>query len=387
MPATIARDIHWVGAADPQRVVFDALMPLPGGTSYNAYLIKGSRRTALLDSVDPDRRETLFRNLEGLGPVDYVISHHAEQDHSGSLPFVLERFPEAKLVCTPKAVKMLSDLMPIATERFMTVNDGDTLDLGDRTLRFLHFPWVHWPETMVSLLEQDRILFSGDLFGAHLAPTDPYMDDSTAVLKAARIYFAEIMMPFSKQIRKYIEIVDSLDLTQIAPSHGPVHRNPAMILDAYCAWTSETPGLKVLIPYVSMHGSTKAMVAHLAMRLREKGLSVSTVSLEQPDLSVLAWELVDARTLVAGCAVAMNSLHPNMIYVMAIVNGLKPPIQHAALIGSYGWSPKAFGQLADWLPDLKAEALDAVTCKGYPRAADLANLDALADAIAVRHAE
>jgi flavorubredoxin len=166
--------IYSVGAIDWDRRLFDELIPLPDGTSYNSYLIEGSTKTALIDTVDPTMGDELINHLNQLGVdnIDYVIANHAEQDHSGSLPQVLAKYPDAKVVATPRCKGMLVDLFMIPEERFVTVNDKETISLGDKTLEFIHAPWVHWPETMLTYLREDKILFPCDFLGSHLATTD-----------------------------------------------------------------------------------------------------------------------------------------------------------------------------------------------------------------------
>ncbi|MGB9713108.1 MAG: MBL fold metallo-hydrolase, partial [Dissulfurimicrobium hydrothermale] len=180
------RGVFWLGAVDWDRRLFDSLIPLPEGTSYNAYLIQGSEKNALLDTVDPPMADELMAQLTDVDKIDLVVSHHAEQDHSGTIPRVLERFPEAKVVVTPKAKGMLMDLLNIPENAFITVEDGERLSLGGKTLRFIHTPWVHWPETMVTYLEEDRILFSCDFFGSHIATTDLFVTDRGRVYEAAK---------------------------------------------------------------------------------------------------------------------------------------------------------------------------------------------------------
>jgi len=160
------------------RRLFDSLIPLPDGTSYNAYLVQGSDKTALMDTVDPAWEGVLMSQLASVDRIDYVISHHTEQDHSGAIPAILEKYGQAVLVCSPKAKSLLVDHLDIAPERIKTVEDGQVLSLGDKTLQFIHTPWVHWPETMVTYLAEDRILFTWDLD----AGRDPY------VLEAANRY-------------------------------------------------------------------------------------------------------------------------------------------------------------------------------------------------------
>jgi flavorubredoxin len=201
-PRKITDTVQWMGAVDWDRRLFDALIPLPDGTSYNAYFIKASEKNVLLDSADPALSEVLLAQLEGIDRIDYLVSHHAEQDHSGTIPKVLEKYPAAKLVCSTKAKSMLIDLLAIAEDRFVTVEDGETLSLGDKTLKFIYTPWVHWPETMSTYLQEEKILFSCDFFGSHIATSDLFVTDEGRVYEAAKRYFAEIMMPFRNIIKR-----------------------------------------------------------------------------------------------------------------------------------------------------------------------------------------
>ena len=204
----IRENVHWMGAIDWDRRLFDDLIPLPDGTSYNAYLIEGQEKTALLDAVSPRLTGVLMYQLEQVPEIDYVISHHAEQDHSGTIPQVLERYPQAQVLATSTGKPMLVDHLRIPAERITAVEDGETLSLGGKTLTFLYTPWVHWPETMVSYLEEERILFSCDFFGSHLATTDLYVSEEWRVYEAAKRYYAEIMMPFRKVIQRNLEKID-----------------------------------------------------------------------------------------------------------------------------------------------------------------------------------
>gem|GEM_PF-6128221 len=272
----IAPNVHAVGALDWDARLFDRLIPLPDGTSYNAYLIKGDQKTALLDTVDPSMTDVLIDNLKALKieKIDYLISHHAEQDHSGSIPAVLKLYPQARVVANPRCKDMLIDLLHLADDKFITVEDGRELSLGDKTLQFVYLPWVHWPETMGSYLKEEKILFSCDFFGAHLATSSLFVDDPTRLYESAKRYYAEIMMPFRQQITKNLQKLQNLPINIIAPSHGPVHNNPAFIVDAYRDWVGESVKNEVVIAYVSMHGSTAKMVSFLTEALIERGIAV-----------------------------------------------------------------------------------------------------------------
>src|SRR4030042_1029484 len=262
----IKHNIYAVGAIDWDRRLFDSLIPLPDGTSYNSYLIKGSKKTALIDTVDPSMQSVLINNLSQLGMnnLDYVIANHAEQDHSGAIPVVLERYPQARVVTTSKCKDMLINLLLIPEERFITVEDKETLSLGDKTLEFIHAPWVHWPETMLTYLREDKILFPCDFLGSHLATTDLYVTDEGQVYEAATRYYAEIMMPFRTNIQKNLEKVKGYAIDIIAPSHGPMYNKPEFIMNAYHNWLFDEPKTIVVLPYISMHGSTGRMANRLA---------------------------------------------------------------------------------------------------------------------------
>ena len=375
-----------VGAIDWDRRLFDSLIPLPDGTSYNSYLVRSEGRAALIDTVDPAKKGCLFDNLAGLERLDYLIANHAEQDHSGLIPDVLARYPEAVLVCTAKAKGMLVDLLGIPEARVRTVADGETLALGGLTFEFIHAPWVHWPETMVTYLRESKILFSCDFFGSHAAQSDLYVRDESLIDLAAKRYFGEIMMPFRTAIQKNLDRLSKLDIALIAPSHGPVYGDPRPIMAAYRDWVAETPKNEVVVPYVSMHGSTALMVERLVCRLAGHGVRVQPFNLDEIDLGKLAVSLVDAATLVIGTPAVHIGPHPRVASVVYLANALRPKLKFVGLVGSYGWGHKITDTIAAMTPNLKAEVLPPVICRGLPRAADLAAVDALADAIASRHA-
>jgi flavorubredoxin len=383
----ISDRIFCLGSVDWDRRLFDALIPLPDGTSYNAYLINGSEKTVLLDAVDPPMAPELMAQLRDVPKIDFVVSHHAEQDHSGTIPKILDTYPEAKLVCTPKAKGMLVDLLQIPDEKCKTVEDGASVSLGDKTLKFIYTPWVHWPETMVTWLEEDRILFSCDFFGSHIASTDLFVTDEGRVYEAAKRYFAEIMMPFRSIIKKNLEKLAPYPIEMIALSHGQIYANPAFILDAYNDWVNGTPKNVVVLPYVSMHESTKQMVDHLVASLVDKGVRVELFNLAVTDIGKLAMALVDAATIVVGTPTVLAGPHPYAAYAAFLANALRPEAKFLSIVGSYGWGGKTVETLAGMIPNLKVEVLDPVLCKGVPSQATFTGLDELAATIAKKHAE
>ena len=378
-----------VGAIDWDARLFDRLIPLPDGTSYNAYLIKGSDKTVLIDTVDPGKTDVLLGNLDKLriDKIDYIVSHHGEQDHSGSLADVLAKYPTAQVVTNPKCKGMLIDLLGIEDGRFVTVADGEQLTLGDKTLRFVYLPWVHWPETMGTYLIEEKVLFSCDFFGAHLASSKLFVDDEAVLYESAKRYYAEIMMPFRRQINNNLEKLSDLEIDIIAPSHGPVHNRPEFIIDAYKDWACDAVKNEVVLPYVSMHGSTAAMVSFLVDALIERGVKVRQFELSTIDIGKLAMALVDAATVVIGSPTVLTGPHPSAAYAAFLANALRPKTRFASVIGSYGWGGKTVEQLANMMTNLKVEILEPVVIKGFPKGDAFESLDRLADEILAKHKE
>jgi len=380
----IKKDVYYVGAVDWDRRLFDELIPLPDGTSYNAYLIKGSEKTALIDTVDPPMEDVLIDNLKDV-KIDYIIAHHGEQDHSGALPRILGKYPDAKIVTNPKCKTMLIDLLHIPDDKFITVNDGEILSLGDKTLEFIYAPWVHWPETMLTYLKEDKILFTCDFLGSHLATSDLFVTDESRVYEAAKRYYAEIMMPFRTTIRKNLEKIKDLEIDIIAPSHGPLYDNPEFILNAYRDWSSDEVKNEVVIPYISMHGSTKEMIDYFVDALIDRGITVKPFNLTKTDIGELAMALVDTATIVVGSPTVLVGPHPNVVYAVYLANALRPKVKFASIIGSYGWGGRMVEQVAGMLTNVKIEILDPVLVKGLPKKEDFKALDRLADQILDKH--
>ncbi|MFH1542732.1 MAG: FprA family A-type flavoprotein [bacterium] len=385
----LKKDIFFVGVPDAERRLFDELIPLPDGTSYNSYLVKGKNKVALIDTVDPPKENQLIANLEQLGvkKIDYVIAHHGEQDHSGSIPTILKLFPEAIVVTNQKCKDELKDHLLVPEEKFITVADGEEIDLGGKTLKFIFTPWVHWPETMCTYLPEDKILFSCDFFGSHIGVGDIHVRDKKHVLTAAKRYYAEIMMPFRTAIKNNLIKIEPLAIEMICPSHGPIYDEPKFIIDAYKDWISDTVKNEVVIPYVSMHGSTAKMVDYLVQGLEKQGVTVKTFELSKMDVGELAMALVDAATVVVGSPTVLVGPHPLALYATYLFNVLRPKTKFLSVIGSYGWGGKMVDQLKALLASYRGEVLQPVVIKGYPKADDLVLLDKLIETIVQKHRE
>ncbi|MHC1596632.1 MAG: FprA family A-type flavoprotein, partial [Candidatus Syntropharchaeales archaeon] len=287
--------------------------------------------------------------------------------------------------CTPKCKDMLMDLLLIPEDKFITVADGETLSLDSKTLEFIHAPWVHWPETMLTYLREDRILFTCDFLGSHLATSDLFVTDEATVYEAAKRYYAEIMMPFRPIIRKNLARIQDLEIDIITPSHGPAHNKPDVILNAYRDWASDDVKNEVVIPYISMHGTTKQMIDYFVEALIERGITVKQFNLSETDIGKLAMALVNAATVVIGSPTVLVGPHPKVVYAAYLANALRPKLRFASIIGSYGWGGRMVEQLAGMIPNLQVEILDPVVVKGVPKKEEFRALDRLADEIANKH--
>lgn len=368
----ISEDVHWVGVKDWNRRMFDALIPLPQGTTYNAYLVQGEEKTALIDTVNPGFEKELaakVNQVTNLADLDYLVMNHAEPDHAGAIPYVMEISKDARLITTEKGAKMAHVYYEIPEARITTVQDWDVIDLGGKTLKFIEAPWLHWPETMFTYLVENRALFPCDFLGSHTA-FGFYDDEVEELIPFAQRYFGEIMMPFSKMGKKALEKVDDLDIELIAPSHGPIHRNPERILAAYRKWTARETREKVILVYVSMWNSTEAMIKAMVETLLGEEIEVGLHNLVNADIGDIARDLVDSRAIVLGAPTVLGGMHPAAIYAAHLVRALRPPLKYGAVLSSYGWGGGAVKQAAEILGPTKIEVVGTLEVNGPPSADD-----------------
>jgi flavorubredoxin len=368
----IADGTYWVGVKDWDRRMFDALIPLPQGTSYNSYLVKGNEKIALIDTVNPGFEGEFVEKIEQvteLNSIDYLVMNHAEPDHASTIPLLMDLNDKVVLLATEKGAKMAESYFDVPPERIMAVRDGGTLDLGGKTLRFIEAPWLHWPETMFTYLVEEKILFPCDFFGSHTA-TGLYDDENEELYALAQRYFGEIMMPFRKMGAKGMEKVQDLDIKIIAPSHGPMHRHPERIMEHYRRWTRGETREKVIVVYVSMWSSTRDMIRSMVERLLTEGVEVVQYDLTASDIGDIAKDLVDSRGIVLGSPTVLGGLHPAAAYAATLVRALKPPLQYGVVLGSYGWGGGAVRQASEILGPTSMVVLGAIEIKGRPTMGD-----------------
>lgn len=364
----ISEGIYWVGIKDWNRRIFDALIPLPRGTTYNAYLVRGKEKTALIDTVNPGFERELEEKIAqviGEAPLDYIVMNHAEPDHAGAIPVMMELYKGAQLITTEKGAKMAQIYYKVPAERIRAVKDGDTIELGGKTLKFIEAPFLHWPETMFTYLAEDKILFSCDFFGAHTA-FGLYEDEVEDILPLAKRYFGEIMMPFRKMGQKALEKIQDLEIKVIAPSHGPIYKNPEKILEVYRKWTAGETREKAIIVYVSMWKSTEAMIKTMVETLLVEGIEVSLYNVVNSDIGDIAGDLVDARAIVLGTPTVLGGMHPVAAHAVNLAKALRPPLKYGVVLSSYGWGGGARRQALEVLGPTKIEVIDTLEVNGPP---------------------
>lgn len=383
----IKNNVFYCGLNDEDRVIFDELIPLEHGTSYNSYLVVGSEKTAIIDTMYPPKSDEYLKNLDenGITKVDYLIANHGEQDHSGTLPKLIEKYPDAKVVTNPTCKTNLMEMLFIPEDRIMTIKNEEELSLGDKTLKFIFAPNVHWPDTMFTLIKEDNLLCTCDFLGAHYTFDDVFAVPSEELEKSAKRYYAEIMMPFRVMCKKYTKMIKDMNVDMILPSHGPVHKNPDYILDLYTDWTSDLGKNLVLLPYVSMYGSTEDMIDYLKSELAKHGIESIKHDIITDDLGDLAMALVDGTTIVLGTSMVVAGPHPASVNIAYIASILKPKAKFASFVGSYGWGGNLFGILGDILAKLRLDVIEPVMVKGKPTIDDFKKLDDMVQSIVEKH--
>lgn len=382
----ISRNVYWVGIEDKDRRLFDSLIPLPEGTTYNAYLVMGEQKRALIDTTNPGFEtsfEDRIRQVTNPAELDYVIMNHAEPDHAGGIPYVMALAKNAKLITTKIGARMADRYYKVPADRTRTVADGDTLDLGGKTLRFIEAPMLHWPETMFTYLPEDRILFSCDFFGSHLA-RGLYDDEVDDLIVHAQKYFGEIVMPFRNMAQKALEKIKALQMDRIAPSHGPIYRNPERILEPYNRWASGETKRKATMVYVSMWNSTERMVHAIAETLASEGIETAQYNMASADIGDVAKDLVDSRAIVLGAPTVLGGAHPLGLQATNLVKVLRPPARFAVILSSYGWGGGAIKHIQETLGPSKIEIVGTIQVNGPPSDNDIAGIMELGKTLAKR---
>lgn len=344
----LTESVRWIGVLDYEIRTFDIVMHTEYGTTYNSYFVNADKK-AIIDVAKEKFSDTYLSKLKAVtdpGQIEYIILNHSEPDHSGSLRLLLELAPSATVVGSGNAIRYLEDIVNVPFKS-KVVKHGDKLDLGNRTLSFFAAPNLHWPDSMYTLLEEEKVLFTCDSFGAHYCSEEMFSDFSEAYTEAFRYYFDVIMRPFSRFMTRAIDLIRPLDLELICPGHGPVHRqnlNKAVELsesyaNEYLKLVVGRSPKNILIAYISAYGFTAGAAEIIAEGIRETE-NVSTELLDIEDLSsdTMESKLITSDGIIIGSpTINQNTLFP-VYRLLSVINPIRDKGKLGAAFGSYGWS-------------------------------------------------
>jgi len=374
----IKQGIYWVGAIDWGLRNFHGYMT-PRGSTYNAYLIIDKKIT-LVDTVKHYKFDEMISRIKEIidpSKIDYIISNHVEMDHSGSIPKLMKICPKATIVTSTRGEKGLKRHYK-EDYKYKVVESGETLSIGKRTLHFVHIPMVHWPDSMVTYIPEEKLLLPNDAFGQHIASSERFDDeiDWGILREEAAKYYANIVMPFGDQVVKALEVVGKLDIDMIAPSHGIIWKTKIPeIIKEYKKWANYKPEKKALIVYDSMWGSTEKMAYKLSEGLEESGIPVTVKNLKTTHISDIITDVLTAKIIALGSPTMNNTMLPTMGGFLTYLKGLRPRNKTGFIFGSYGWGGQAVGEIKNVLEPLSWEfPEDGVKINYIPDEKELENM-------------
>jgi flavorubredoxin len=367
----VAGRVYWVGAVDGALREFHGYST-PRGTTYNAYIILADKVT-LVDTVKaPFYDEMIERIMSVIDPgrIDYIVSNHAEMDHSGCLPRMISRVSPEKVFASPMGIKGLREQFNWF-ETITPVKTGDVLDLGNEELQFIETRMLHWPDSMVSYLPSEKILFTQDAFGMHLASEERFEDEvdwDTVRYESAK-YYANILAPYSKLILNVLETLKNsgMDIQMLASDHGPIwRRNIQRIYDLYEKWSLKQPEKKVVIVYDTMWGSTARMAEEIARGVEETGIDVKLFHLNRIHRSDVATELLEAGAVLIGAPTINSNMYPSVADVLTYIRGLRFTHLLGGVFGSYGWGGEGTRQVKEMLEAMGVQVIAETRAKYVP---------------------
>ena len=387
----IADNVYYVGVSNPTLRVFDIIMATEYGTTYNSYLVQGSEKTALIDGAHKGFENLFVENVEAITDfknIDYMVVNHTEPDHSGAIRLVIEHNPDIVVYGTAACLKNLDNIVRMPFNR-VAVKDGDTLELGGKTLTFCVSPNIHWPDTMMTYLAEDKILFSCDFLGAHYAEPTMYVHKAykkDLYEKEFKVYYDAIMGPFAKFVLRALDRIKDLDIALVCPSHGPMIAGDdiKVAMDTYRKWATpeEKTDKTVAIYYVSAYGYTRQMCQYLADKLSAKGIVVSAFDVIKTDAAVIAAHLEDDCLVFGSPTLNRAALKP-VLDVISCIDAVSAAGRPYATLGCFGWSGEACAQLNDRCNSIKMKQVgESVRSQFTPTDEIYAQLDTLVDQIA-----
>ncbi len=370
MKAVKIRDnIYWVGGIDWNLRNFHGYLTQRGST-YNAYLIIDEKIT-LIDTVKHYHYDEMMARISSVidpKKIDYVISNHAEMDHSGSMPSLMKLIPNAEVIATPNGEKALFDHFK-ESWKCRTVKAGDKLSTGKYSFAFFPAPMVHWPDNMLTYMENENILFSNDAFGQHLATSERFDDQYNldTIIAEARKYYANIVLPYSVQVQKALSDLGGLKIDMIAPSHGIIWReNVGLIVSEYVKWAAGVTKKKALIIYDTMWNSTALLADSIGSVFSEKGYDIKMYHLQANHMSDIMTEVIDSEYICVGSSTLNNNMLPSVAGFLTYMKGLAPKHRKGLAFGSFGWGGQGVKQVHEALHGCNYEMLDLVSVKYRP---------------------
>jgi flavorubredoxin len=394
-PLKISQGVHWVGVNDRAKRLFEGLWTIPEGVSYNSYLVQGTEKTVLIDSVLGEFYEEHIEKIKWLtdsSEINYVVVSHMEHDHSESIPRILENAPNATLVYTPMAQQMFRSFFHLDPKSLVLRDDDTTLDLGGKTLHFVRTPFIHWPETLCTYLTETKTLFSCDLFGAFRAlPDGNIVEDGLRdihhyIPEGLKQYYVGVVARYREHVLKALEKFKALDLTidTVAPSHGPVYtKHTKTVMELWASWSRPDYVRRAVIVVGSMYGETSRFVKSLAKGVEEAGGEPAVLNLvKDPPAKVLA-AVIDAPALIIGTSTYEYGLFPPVGYFLNLLEVKKITDRSAGVFGSYAWGGGGVKQLVARLDALGIRRIgDPVEVRGSPTPEDLERARSMAKAVA-----
>lgn len=368
-PIQLRHNVYWVGGIDWDLRNFHGYLTQKGST-YNAYLIIDDKIT-LIDTVKSNHYEEMLERISAIispDEIDYIVSNHVEMDHSGGLPKLMELLPNAEIIVSPKGEEGLREHYK-KDWKFRIIDDINEFNTGNFNLKFIPTPMVHWPDNMVTYLEEEKILFSNDAFGQHIATSERFDDEYLLdiITEQARKYYANIVLPYSAQVEKVLQVLEDIDIEMIAPSHGIIWRsNVDHIISHYKKWAGNNTKKKALVIYDTMWKSTELMANEIASVFISRGYEVRLLNLQANHISDIMTEIIEAEYICVGSPTLNNNMLPTVSAFLTYMKGLAPRNRKALAFGSYGWGGQGVKQVHEILSGCKYEMLDPFKIKYIP---------------------
>ena len=374
-PVELAKDIFWIGAVDYNKRNFHGYSRSPRGTTYNSYLVR-DEKNVVFDTVDNDYAGTMFCRLAKLMPldkVDYIVVNHTEKDHAGALCQLVERCKPEKIITSTIGKRFMEAQFDTTGWPIEVVKTGDVINIGKRNIHFVETRMLHWPDSMVSYIPEDKLLISNDAFGQNIASSERFSDqyDRCVLEKAIKEYYYNIVLPYSPQVLKTLPIVESLDIDMIAPDHGLIHRGEKsvkFIVDMYRQMAEQKPQQRAMVIYDTMWHSTEKMAYAVCSGLEEVGVPTRLMSVKSNHHSEIMTELANCGAVIAGSPTHNNTIMPLMASTLTYMKGLRPQNRVGGAFGSFGWSGESAKVLHEMLASMGMDMpADFVKCNWTPR--------------------